>query len=148
MARVEGYDFPDDLWYDPREHLWLRPERKGDGWLVTVGVDASGQAALGEVVYIQLTEAGRAVARGEALGSLEAEKMVRPVLAPLSGVLEEVNGGLLAAPPLLNRDPYGQGWLFRILARSWDAERGELLHGEEPVTAWIRGELQAMQEGR
>lgn len=142
MARIGGYDFPDDLWYHPREHLWLLPERAGDGWLVTVGVDAAGQDALGEVVYVQLTEAGRAVARGEAVGSLEAEKMVRPVLAPLSGALAEVNAALMAAPRLLNQHPYSQGWLFRIRARDWEGEREELLHGEARVTAWITAELQ------
>ena len=146
MARIEGYDFPDDLWYHPREHLWLRPEREGGQWIVTVGVDAVGQDALGEVVYVQLTEAGRAVGRGEAVGSLEAEKMVRPVLAPLSGTLAEVNAALMAAPRLLNREPYGQGWILRMQARDWEGEREELLHGEERVRAWIIAELQAMKE--
>ena len=148
MARVEGYDFPADLWYHPREHLWLRPERNEDGWLVTVGVDAVGQDALGEVVYVQLMEAGRAVSRGDAVGSLEAEKMVRPVLAPLSGTLAVVNATVMATPRLLNRDPYGDGWMFRIWARDWEGEREELLHGEERLRAWIGAELQAMKERR
>ena len=148
MARIEGYDFPDGLWYDPREHLWLRPARQGDAWLVTVGVDAVGQDALGEVVYIQLMEAGQAVARGKAMGSLEAEKMVRPVQAPVSGTIRDVNGALLAAPRLLNRDPYGQGWLFRIQAEDWEGEMGALLHGSEAVTAWVRAELEAHGERR
>jgi glycine cleavage system H protein len=143
MARIDGYEFPDDLWYQPLEHLWLRPARQGDGWLVTVGVDAVGQDALGEVVYIQLIEAGRTVARGEAVGSLEAEKMVRPVLAPISGTIREVNGALLAAPRLLNRDPYGAGWLFRIQAEDWEGEVGVLLNGSDAVTAWVRAELEA-----
>ena len=146
MTRIEGYDFPDDLWYHPREHLWLRPEREGGRWIVTVGVDAVGQDALGEVVYIQLVEARRVVVRGEAVGSLEAEKMVRPVLAPLSGTVAEVNAALIAAPRLLNREPYGQGWILRMQARDWEGEREELLHGEERVRAWIIAELQAMKE--
>jgi glycine cleavage system H protein len=148
MSRIEGYDFPDDLWYHPREHLWLRPEREGGQWVVTVGVDAVGQDALGEVVYAQLMDAGRDVARGEAIGSLEAEKMVRPVLAPISGALSEVNAALMAAPRLLNSDPYTHGWLCRIRARDWEEERQELLHGEERVRPWIRAELQAMEERR
>lgn len=148
MARIEGYEFPDDLRYDPREHLWLRPARQGETWLVTVGIDAVGQDALGEVVYVQLIEAGRTVARGDAVGSIEAEKMVRPVLAPVSGTLVEVNGALLAAPRLLNRNPYGEGWLLRIQAANWEGERGDLLRGEDVVTAWIRAELQAYKERR
>jgi glycine cleavage system H protein len=148
MARIEGYDFPDDRWYHPLEHLWLHPARQGDAWLVTVGIDAVGQEALGEVVYIQLIEPGQAVARGGAVGSLEAEKMVRPLLAPVSGTLSEVNRALLAAPRLLNRDPYGQGWLFHMRAREWETERESLLHGEKAVAAWIRAELQAYNERR
>jgi glycine cleavage system H protein len=148
VARIDGYDFPDDLWYHPREHLWLRPVREGGQWIVTVGVDAVGQEALGEVVYLQLTEAGRAVARGEAVGSLEAEKMVRPVLAPLSGIVAAVNATVIATPRLLNQDPYGTGWIFRMRPRDWEAERQDLLHGEVRVTAWISSELQAMKEKR
>lgn len=148
MARINGYEFPDGLLYDPREHLWLRPGREGEAWLVTVGVDSIGQDALGEIVHIQLMEAGRTVVRGQAVGSLEAEKMVRPVLAPVSGALAQVNGALLAKPRLLNLDPYGEGWLFRVLASNWEPEQKELLRGEEAVTAWIRAELQAMNDRR
>jgi len=90
----------------------------------------------------------RVVTRGAAVGSLEAEKMVRSVLAPLSGTLSEVNGALMAAPRLLNLHPYDQGWIFRMRARDWEAEREELLHGEERVRAWISAELQAMKEQR
>ncbi|MFQ5827812.1 MAG: glycine cleavage system protein H [Candidatus Methylomirabilia bacterium] len=148
MARIDGYDFPDDLWYDPKEHLWIRPAEAEDSWLLTVGVDAIGQEALGELVYVQLMEAGRVVGRGDAVGALEAEKMVRPVLAPVSGTLAEVNEAVLAAPRLLNQDPYRQGWLLRVRARDWEAERGDLLHGGETVGAWIRAEIKAYNERR
>ncbi len=140
MARVEDYDFPAELWYDPREHLWVRLE--ADGTTVTIGVDEMGQEALGEVVYVDLTGAGREVRRGDALGSLEAEKMVRPVLAPVSGTVVDVNDAVLAAPRLLNSDPYGGGWLFKIRATRWAAERAELLHGDDAVAAWARAELE------
>lgn len=140
MARVEDYDFPAELWYDPREHLWVR--LSADGTTLTVGVDEMGQEALGEVVYVDLAGVGREVRRGEALGSLEAEKMVRPVLVPVSGTVVDVNDAVLAAPRLLNSDPYGGGWLFKIRATRWAAERGELLHGDDAVVAWARAELE------
>ncbi|MEK7385212.1 MAG: glycine cleavage system protein H [candidate division NC10 bacterium] len=140
MAKVEDYHFPAELWYDPREHLWVRVD--ADGTTVTVGVDEMGQEALGEVVYVDLAGVGREVRRGEALGSLEAEKMVRPVLAPVSGTVVDVNDAVLAAPRLLNSDPYGGGWLFKIRATRWAAECHELLHGDDAVTAWARGELE------
>lgn len=148
MVKINEYDFPGDLWYHPQEHLWLRPERQEDACLVTVGIDAFGLDALGEVVYLELMEAGRAVTRGEAVGSLEAEKMVRPLIAPVSGILYEVNGAVLLTPSLMNLDPYGQGWLFRTLAKTWETEKGDLLHGDEVVTAWVQAEIISMQEGR
>jgi glycine cleavage system H protein len=140
MARIEAYQFPAELWYDPREHLWVRVE--ADGTTLTVGIDAMGQEALGGVVYVELAGAGREVRRGEALGSLEAEKMVRPVLAPVSGTLVAANDAVVATPRLLNGDPYGGGWLVRIRPTRWAAECQELLHGDDAVTAWARAELE------
>ena len=140
MTRVEDYHFPAELWFDPREHLWVRVD--ADGTTLTVGIDEMGQEALGEVVYVDLAGVGREIRRGEALGSLEAEKMVRPVLVPVSGTVVDVNDAVLAAPRLLNSDPYGSGWLFKIRATRWAAERAELLHGDAAVTAWARGELE------
>ncbi len=149
MATVEEYHFPTDLWYEPREHLWVRVDGGTTGVdtvdrvpTVAVGIDEMGQAALGEVVYVELAGVGREVRRAEALGSLEAEKMVRPVLAPVSGTLVDVNEAVIAAPRLLNSDPYGHGWLFKIRASRWAAERGELLHGDDAVAAWARAELE------
>lgn len=147
MATVDRYHFPADCWYEPREHLWLRPEAAGDGdaAVVTIGVDALGQELLGEVVYVLLVDPGTEVRRGDAIGSLEAEKMVRPVLAPVSGTVLEVNAALLGAPRLLNREPYEDGWLVRLRARRWTEERGALLHGDEAVGEWARAEVEANQ---
>lgn len=144
--QVDRYEFPRDRWYDGREHLWVEPSRRGENWLVTIGLDALAQEALGEMVYVQLAEPGCAVSRGQAIGSLEAEKMVRPVLAPVSGTLVEVNEAVLGAPRLVNTDPYGAGWLCRLLADRWEHEQGELLHGDPAVTAWVRAEIQAYTE--
>ena len=145
---IEGYEFPEGLWYDPREHLWLRPgeaDRRGERE-VTIGVDAIGVEALGEVVYVQLLDPVQPARRGQAVGSLEAEKMVRPLVAPLSGTVTAVNGELLAAPRLLNSDPYGRGWLFRISAEAWDVESRDLLSAPDAVEAWVRAEVQAHRE--
>lgn len=145
MATVDVYEFPGDRWYDAREHLWILPEGAEGGGAVTlrIGVDALGQELLGQVVYVELAAAGAAVRRGEAAGSLEAEKMVRPVLAPVSGTILAVNEAVVAAPALVNTDPYGEGWLLRVSAAHWEAERALLLHGAEAVTAWARAEIEA-----
>lgn len=144
MATVDEYEFPPDRWYDPREHLWVLPEESaGDDSVVRIGIDALGQALLGEVVYVQLVPPGRAVQRGEAVGSLEAEKMVRPLLAPVSGTVVELNPAVPAAPRLLNEAPYAGGWLLRIRAPHWAREREALLHDEAAVVAWARAEVEA-----
>lgn len=142
MATVDGYDFPADRWYDVREHLWVRPD-DADPLVVTVGVDALGQELLGELVYVQLEPVGTVVRRGDAVGSLEAEKMVRPVLAPVSGTLLEINQEVLGAPRLLNSAPYDRGWLFRLRPDAWVEERVQLLHDEAAVAARARGEIEA-----
>ena len=138
MARIAELEFPDELFYDAKERLWLRPAPGGE---VTVGIDAGGHDALGAAVYLQLADPGRHLARGEALGSLEAEKMVRPLLAPVSGMLVAVNRAAMATPRLLSSDPYGGGWLFRIRASDWEDESRLLLFGSEAVTAWVKAEL-------
>ncbi len=139
MAKIADFSFPDELYYDAKEHLWVRPETGG---LVAAGIDDGGRDALGDVVYVQLAEPGRSVARGEPIGSLEAEKMVRPLLCPVSGMLRETNAGVVAEPRLVNRDPYG-AWLVRIEASDWERERGLLLHGAKAVAAWVEAELAA-----
>jgi glycine cleavage system H protein len=143
MATVDGYEFPADRWYDPREHLWVLPEGADDSPVVRIGVDGLGQELLGDVVYVQLVEAGREVRRGDPVGSLEAEKMIRPLLTPASGAILEVNPAVLATPRLLNREPYGAGWLLRLRAARWVEERGDLLHDEAGVAAWARAEIEA-----
>ncbi|MBI1959176.1 MAG: glycine cleavage system protein H [Candidatus Rokubacteria bacterium] len=150
VRRIEGHDFPEGLWYQAAEHLWLRPgEPDGSGRrLVTVGLDALGVLALGEVVYAELGERGLDVRAGQALGSLEAEKMVRPVLAPVSGTVVEVNDELQAAPRRLNTDPYGGGWLVRIAAGAWDLEATDFLRAPGDVEAWVRQELSEHEDRR
>lgn len=148
MARVEGREFPADRWYDAREHVWVAPAPAEGGWVLTVGLDALAGEALGDVVYVELVEPGRPLRRGEALGSVEAEKMVRPLLAPVAGVLVEVNRAVLEAPGLVGADPYGEGWLCRILADGWERDREGLLHGDPAVTAWVRAELAAHEGAR
>ncbi len=125
-----------------------RPER-GGAWgapgapqVLRVGIDELAARALGEVVYVEIAPADRPVRRGDGMGSLEAEKMVRPLLAPVSGTILEVNDAVVATPRLLGSDPYGAGWLFRVRATDWTLERDQLLVGDDVVAAWARSELE------
>lgn len=100
---------PDDLRYTP-EHEWAR-EAEGS---VRVGITDYAQDALGDVVFVQLPEVGKRVAKGEALGEVESTKSVSEIYSPVSGEVLAVNSELENTPELLNSDPYGRGWICDI----------------------------------
>jgi len=101
---------PADLRY-ARTHEWLR--QSGDG-SVEVGISDHAQAALGDLVYVQLPDVGRSVAAQEACAVVESVKAASDVYAPVSGTVTAVNDALVKSPELVNQDPYGQGWMFRL----------------------------------
>ncbi|GAA1611229.1 glycine cleavage system protein GcvH [Catellatospora bangladeshensis] len=92
-----------------RDHEWL----DGDG-VATVGITAFAADALGDIVYLELPEPGRTVAAGEPCGEIESTKSVSELYAPVDGEIVAVNEAAATEPGLLNNDPYGQGWLFRL----------------------------------
>ena len=100
---------PDDLMY-ARSHEWIKIE--GDS--VSVGISHYAQDQLGEVVYVELPDAGTAVAVGDELGTLESVKAVSEFLAPIAGEVLEVNTRLEDEPNLVNDDSYGEGWLVKL----------------------------------
>src|SRR3989338_1371361 len=92
------------------DHEWLRLESDG---LVTVGITAYAQEALGDVVYVQLPEL-QAYAAGDEVAVLESVKAASNIAMPLDGEVVEVNDALEGSPELVNQDPLGQGWFFRF----------------------------------
>lgn len=102
-------EFPNDLRYT-REHEWIRVE---DG-RARVGITDYAQDALGDVVYVQLPDAGLDVIASASCCEIESTKSVSEVYAPVSGTIVEVNEALGETPELLNQEPYGTGWLFLI----------------------------------
>jgi glycine cleavage system H protein len=101
--------YPDDLRYHP-EHDWLRVE--GDE--AVLGITWYAQDALGEVVYFDAPEVGGSVAKDQSYSEIESVKAVSDVVAPASGEILAVNGVLADTPEVVNKDPYGDGWLVRI----------------------------------
>lgn len=93
-----------------REHEWIRVE---DG-VGTVGITDYAQRQLGDVVYVELPEVGRELGKGEAAAVVESVKAASEVYAPVSGRVVEVNGELPDRPELVNQDPEGAGWFFKI----------------------------------
>jgi glycine cleavage system H protein len=93
------------------EHEWVR--RTGDD-TVRIGITDFAQSALGDVVFVQLPEAGTEVTADESFGEVESTKSVSDLYAPISGKVSAVNAELETSPQLANSEPYGAGWLIDI----------------------------------
>lgn len=101
---------PADLRYT-RSHEWVRALGAG---LYEVGISDHAQAALGDLVYVELPQAGQSLVQGSACAVVESVKAASDVYAPITGRVVEVNAALVDHPEQLNADPYGAGWLLRI----------------------------------
>ncbi|WP_406385067.1 glycine cleavage system protein GcvH [Streptomyces sp. NBC_01618] len=100
---------PTELKYT-RDHEWIAT----DGNLSTIGVTAHAADALGDVVYLDLPAVGTTTKAGEACGEIESTKSVSDLFAPADGEVVEINEAVVADPGLVNSDPFGAGWLFRM----------------------------------
>ena len=138
MIAANGhYHFPAELYYDRATHLWVRSA----GAAATIGLDALGLESLGDMAYVTLPAIGTSVQRGAAAGSLEAAKMVGDLMAPISGTIVARNEDVLRDPGLINREPYGAGWLLQIIPSNWAGDSAELIHGAA-LTAWVEAEIE------
>lgn len=102
-------DIPEHLKYT-EEHEWLSL----DGDVATVGVTDFAQDSLGDIVFVELPDQGDEISAGEPCGELESTKSVSELYAPVSGEVVAVNEDIRDTPELVNSDPYGDGWLFRV----------------------------------
>lgn len=109
-------DLPEDLRYS-EEHEWLRQEHDES----VVGITAYAADELGDIVYVELPEVGRQLARSEVFGAIESVKTASDLYAPVAGEVVAVNRALSASPELVNQDPYGEGWMIRLRPDDPDA---------------------------
>jgi len=101
--------YPEDRYYT-KSHEWIKVEGKH----ATVGVTYYAQEQLVEVVFVELPEPGMEVKAGDGIAVLESVKAVSDIYAPVSGTILEVNKKLEDQPELINKDPYGEGWIFSL----------------------------------
>ncbi|MEM1443264.1 MAG: glycine cleavage system protein GcvH [Verrucomicrobiota bacterium] len=113
---------PDHLRYSD-SHEWIDP---ADPNSASVGISDHAQAELTDVVYLELPEVGRTVAKGEAMAVIESVKAANDIYAPASGEVVEVNEALAEAPEPVNEDPYGEGWMIKL--KLSDSSEVESLH--------------------
>ena len=112
---------PSDRRYT-KDHEWVRVE----GDTATIGITDFAQGELGDIVYVEPPEAGKQVAAGDVLGTIESVKAVSELYAPVGGTVVEANAALGQAPETLNRDPHGAGWICKLKVAS-SAEADALL---------------------
>jgi glycine cleavage system H protein len=112
---------PGELKYT-KDHEWARIENG----VATIGITDFAQSELGDIVYVELPEVGSDSTQGESFGTIEAVKAVSDMFAPLSGEIVDVNNQLSDQPEMINKDPYGDGWIIKI-KMSDDSEAANLL---------------------
>jgi glycine cleavage system H protein len=115
-------NFPENLKYT-KDHEWILV----DGNTGTVGITEYAQGELGDVVFVELPAVGKNVKKLESFGTIEAVKAVSDLFSPVSGSVSEVNKALASTPELVNKDPYGAGWMVK-LTLSNPSELGSLLN--------------------
>ena len=109
-------ELPGDLDYT-EEHEWLRREQDGS---VTVGITDHAQAALGDLVYVELPEVGQDIDAGSEMAVVESVKAASDVYAPVGGSVLEINEALSDDPEKINADPYGAGWIVKLQPVAFD----------------------------
>ena len=118
--------------YFTREHEWLRV----DGDTATVGISDHAQQALGDIVFAEVPNAGKVLAKGDDAAVVESVKAASDVYAPADGEVTEGNAALADDPALINRDPEGEGWFFRL--KLADASQLDGLMDEGAYREWVK----------
>ncbi|MDB5138294.1 MAG: glycine cleavage system protein [Mucilaginibacter sp.] len=103
-------DFPSGLKYT-KDHEWIKVE----GNEAYIGITEFAQRELGDIVYIDINSLGKEVAKDEVFGTVEAVKTVSDLFMPVTGTITEINPTLDKQPELVNSDPYGEGWMVKII---------------------------------
>ncbi len=119
---VQGYQIPEDLKYT-KEHEWAKEE----GGVVRVGVTDYAAKTLNDVVYVTSPKAGSKVEQMKSMGTVESIKAVSEIYSPVSGMVTKVNGQLDSHPELVNKSPYGEGWLIEVKVTDFAADSKSLL---------------------
>jgi glycine cleavage system H protein len=114
-------NFPESLRYT-KDHEWVKVE----GDVAVVGITSYAQGELGDIVFVEIETVGETLDKEETFGTVEAVKTVSDLFMPVAGEIVEKNEGLNDSPELINKDPYGDGWLIKV-KMSTPAQIDELL---------------------
>lgn len=132
---IAGAELPEDLLYWVEDQTWARLLPDGTARL---GITALGLKASGEIYMCRPKPVGQAVEQGRSMAVVELAKSIVSVKAPLSGLVLQLNERLAAEPELIDRDPYGAGWLLLVRPSALPAERAALVEGSDAREAMER----------
>ena len=118
--------------YFTKEHEWIRV----DGDVATVGISDHAQEALGDIVFAEVPEAGKSLAKGDDAAVVESVKAASDVYSPVGGQVIEGNSAIADDPALINRDPEGEGWFFKL--KLSDASELDGLMDEAAYREWVK----------
>jgi glycine cleavage system H protein len=125
MSTEMANGVPAGLLYS-KEHEWV----KLDGDVATVGITDYAQASLGDIVYVELPRVGAALTQFNSIGVIESVKAVSDIFTPVGGEVTGINDGLENDPAAVNRDPYGEGWFYKVKLADV-SQTGDLLTPEQ-----------------
>lgn len=138
---IQGYSFPDDLYYD-KNHYWARIENG----LVVMGTTDFAQKLAGEITYVDLDQEGEEVEQGKPFTSIESGKWVGRVYAVVSGEIAEINEDLEDEPEKINESPYEDGWIFKIAPSNLDDDLAELMKCGPEFEAFVQAEADRIKD--
>ncbi len=138
--KVQQYEMPDELYYQ-EHHFWVKDE----GDLLVMGMDDFAQQMAGEIVYVQLPFEGKKLTTGKKFAKVESGKWVGKVFAPLNGELLESNEELELDPTIINKDCYGEGWMYKIKPNDM-GEVENLIHGSDAVEKWLVADIETYKK--
>jgi glycine cleavage system H protein len=123
MSQVFACEFPDDFWFDVAQDVWIEVRPEGH---LRVGMTDPAQTRAGKVLHVR-AKTGKTLKAGKNVASIESAKWVGPFPAPFDGTVIAVNSAVLDGPNLINRDPYGKGWIAELVSLDPDWQKSVTL---------------------
>jgi glycine cleavage system H protein len=132
VATVSNCNLPEDLYYVVEKHVWARHD---DG-VVTVGLTDVAQNLAKGIISVSPKKIGRKVDAGKSVATVESSKWVGPVPCPVAGEIIEVNDAAVSDPGIVNREPYGAGWIAKVRPDNWEGDSAALVTGEAGIAEY------------
>lgn len=132
MKEIQELEFPEDLKYT-EDHEWALPQGEG----IKIGISDYAQDQLGDIVFVELPKKGEHFEKGGEFGTVESVKAVAELFIPIGGEIMTVNSVLDGSPELVNKDPYGEGWMVEI--KPSGTEELETLMTRDVYVEYLKG---------